>query len=101
MMMVLANFLLVILLAVVTCEPWLARAALDETLSTTFYDISCPRLEDIVYDGVRTALKTDQRAAASLLRLHFHDCFVQVIALDLFGLVYLLAQNLLFVSPVW
>jgi peroxidase len=27
---------------------------------------------------VQNALKTEMRMAASLLRLHFHDCFVNV-----------------------
>ncbi|KAJ6409651.1 hypothetical protein OIU84_009199 [Salix udensis] len=30
----------------------------------------------IVQNGVWAAFKTDTRIAASLLRLHFHDCFV-------------------------
>ncbi|GLT86334.1 hypothetical protein SLE2022_044790 [Rubroshorea leprosula] len=45
-------------------------------LDYKFYDRSCPRLQMIVRYGVWTALKNDTRMAASLLRLHFHDCFV-------------------------
>ncbi|TXG64388.1 hypothetical protein EZV62_011382 [Acer yangbiense] len=41
-----------------------------------FYDRSCPYLQVIVRNGVRAAVKNDNRIAASLLRLHFHDCFV-------------------------
>ncbi|GFS41181.1 peroxidase superfamily protein [Actinidia rufa] len=40
-----------------------------------FYRMSCPNLFMIVKNGVREALKNDNRMAASLLRLHFHDCF--------------------------
>ncbi|XAR72874.1 Peroxidase [Bertholletia excelsa] len=45
-------------------------------LDYNFYDWSCPRLPMIVRFGVWAALKNDPRMAASLLRLHFHDCFV-------------------------
>ncbi|XP_022133422.1 peroxidase 10 isoform X2 [Momordica charantia] len=41
-----------------------------------FYDDSCPNLTRIVRYGVWMALSNDTRMAASLLRLHFHDCFV-------------------------
>ncbi|KAJ9152938.1 hypothetical protein P3X46_026442 [Hevea brasiliensis] len=41
-----------------------------------FYDQSCPRLQMIVKYGVWAAISNETRIAASLLRLHFHDCFV-------------------------
>ncbi|XP_057787429.1 peroxidase 10 [Salvia miltiorrhiza] len=41
-----------------------------------YYDKSCPNLGMIVRWGVWAAFKNDTRIAASLLRLHFHDCFV-------------------------
>ncbi|XP_009146264.1 peroxidase 40 [Brassica rapa] len=40
------------------------------------YRNSCPEAESIVYSWVETAVLQDPRMAASLLRLHFHDCFV-------------------------
>ncbi|CAJ1939393.1 unnamed protein product, partial [Sphenostylis stenocarpa] len=43
-------------------------------LDINFYDRSCPNLPMIVRYGVWSALKDDNRMAASLLRLHFHDC---------------------------
>lgn len=43
-----------------------------------FYDASCPKLLQIVKWGVWSAIRNDTRMAASLLRLHFHDCFVNV-----------------------
>lgn len=52
----------------------------DGPLSYNFYDKSCPNLGMIVRWGVWAALKNDTRMAASLLRLHFHDCFVDVIS---------------------
>ncbi|KAL3603407.1 hypothetical protein D5086_004266 [Populus alba] len=42
-----------------------------------FYQYSCPQANDIVMSVLRKAIAKDSRMAASLLRLHFHDCFVQ------------------------
>lgn len=44
-----------------------------------FYQFSCPQAEDIVMSVLEKAIAKEPRMAASLLRLHFHDCFVQVI----------------------
>ncbi|KAG9440714.1 hypothetical protein H6P81_020879 [Aristolochia fimbriata] len=45
-------------------------------LDMNFYGGSCPNLMKIVRNGVWSAIQNDTRMAASLLRLHFHDCFV-------------------------
>lgn len=45
-------------------------------LSSTFYQSTCPNVTSIVGQVIQQALQTDTRIAASLLRLHFHDCFV-------------------------
>ncbi|KAF8039996.1 hypothetical protein BT93_B2269 [Corymbia citriodora subsp. variegata] len=45
-------------------------------LTTDFYNTSCPGLLSIVRKEVQNAIKAEMRMAASLLRLHFHDCFV-------------------------
>ncbi|KAG6647056.1 peroxidase 72-like [Carya illinoinensis] len=42
-----------------------------------FYDHSCPNAQQIVKSIVAKAVAKEARMAASLLRLHFHDCFVQ------------------------
>ncbi|KAK1280239.1 Peroxidase 72 [Acorus gramineus] len=42
-----------------------------------FYDHSCPRAQEIVKSVVAQAVAKETRMAASLLRLHFHDCFVK------------------------
>ncbi|XP_010252386.1 PREDICTED: peroxidase 72-like [Nelumbo nucifera] len=42
-----------------------------------FYDYSCPKAQEIVKSIVAKAVAREARMAASLLRLHFHDCFVK------------------------
>ncbi|XP_031098092.1 peroxidase 40 [Ipomoea triloba] len=45
-------------------------------LSFGLYQDSCPEAEAIVFAWVERVVSEDPRMAASLLRLHFHDCFV-------------------------
>ncbi|KAL6629392.1 hypothetical protein ACP70R_029157 [Stipagrostis hirtigluma subsp. patula] len=45
-------------------------------LSPTFYDGSCPSLQSIVRSGMVSAVQREPRMGASILRLFFHDCFV-------------------------
>ncbi|KAH6556766.1 hypothetical protein KP509_1Z157100 [Ceratopteris richardii] len=47
-----------------------------QTLSCSFYESSCPTVAAVVENVVRQAVQAEARMAASLLRLHFHDCFV-------------------------
>ncbi|GMY12132.1 peroxidase 72 [Fagus crenata] len=42
-----------------------------------YYDHSCPKAQEIVMSVVAKAVAREARMAASLLRLLFHDCFVQ------------------------
>ncbi|GLJ48823.1 hypothetical protein SUGI_1029630 [Cryptomeria japonica] len=51
--------------------------ALVDGLSWTFYNESCPKLESIVKATLQSLLKDDTTKAPALLRLLFHDCFVQ------------------------
>ncbi|PIA41194.1 hypothetical protein AQUCO_02300176v1 [Aquilegia coerulea] len=46
-------------------------------LSWTFHRTNCPNLETIVRDYLRQVFRDDIGQAAGLLRIHFHDCFVQ------------------------
>ncbi|XP_050215327.1 peroxidase 9 [Mercurialis annua] len=46
-------------------------------LFPAFYEFSCPQANDIVMSVLQEAISREPRMAASLLRLHFHDCFVQ------------------------
>jgi len=52
--------------------------ACQAKLSSTFYHKSCPNAESAIRTAIRTAIARERRMAASLIRLHFHDCFVQV-----------------------
>ncbi|GLJ14640.1 hypothetical protein SUGI_0236840 [Cryptomeria japonica] len=49
----------------------------EGALSTKFYDTKCPRALPIINATIAQALANESRMGASLLRLFFHDCFVQ------------------------
>ncbi|GAY67282.1 hypothetical protein CUMW_255330 [Citrus unshiu] len=49
----------------------------EAQLSPTFYDATCPSALNTIRTGIRNAASRERRMAASLIRLHFHDCFVQ------------------------
>ncbi|KAK4423420.1 Lignin-forming anionic peroxidase [Sesamum alatum] len=46
-------------------------------LSPSFYDTTCPNALTTIRTSIRQAVSRERRMAASLIRLHFHDCFVQ------------------------
>ena len=50
----------------------------SQGLQIGFYDSYCPDAEDIVRSTVEQHYDKDATVAPALLRLHFHDCFVQV-----------------------
>uniref|UniRef100_A0A7N0T1U6 Peroxidase n=1 Tax=Kalanchoe fedtschenkoi TaxID=63787 RepID=A0A7N0T1U6_KALFE len=69
---VMASKLSVCFLALLFTSAHLAFCKLDPN----YYSKTCPQLHHIVATGLKTALKSDPRIAASLLRLHYTDCFV-------------------------
>ncbi|ONK73205.1 uncharacterized protein A4U43_C04F28380 [Asparagus officinalis] len=46
-------------------------------LSMDYYMMRCPFAEMIIKNTVNQALSNDPTLAAGLLRMHFHDCFVE------------------------
>lgn len=63
-------------MAILTLALLLQTATSSAQLSTNFYSSSCPRVFSAVRSTVQSAIKNEARIGASLLRLHFHDCFV-------------------------
>lgn len=46
------------------------------TLSTNYYYSTCPNLISVVRPVIQAAIARETRTAASIVRLFFHDCFV-------------------------
>ncbi|EES09120.2 hypothetical protein SORBI_3005G011200 [Sorghum bicolor] len=55
----------------------MAAGTSSAQLSTSFYSSSCPGVYDSVKSAIQSAIATEQRMGASIVRLFFHDCFVQ------------------------
>ncbi|KAK6935649.1 hem peroxidase [Dillenia turbinata] len=66
------NVMVVVVLIVLLYECTSAQ------LSTNFYSKTCPKLFPTVNSAVQSAVSKERRMGASLLRLHFHDCFVNL-----------------------
>jgi len=62
---------LAIVLAVLGC-------AAAQQLSPNFYNNTCPQLSAIVRSGMAAAVGKEKRMGASILRMFFHDCFVNL-----------------------
>ncbi|KAH6837446.1 Peroxidase superfamily protein [Perilla frutescens var. hirtella] len=62
--------------AAITLATLLSLTSSSAQLSTDFYSTSCPNLFNTVKSVVHSAIQKEARMGASLLRLHFHDCFV-------------------------
>ncbi|KAK4377438.1 hypothetical protein RND71_003734 [Anisodus tanguticus] len=54
----------------------LASMSLSSSLSPYFYNHVCPEALQTIKRVVEDEVKQEKRMGASLLRLHFHDCFV-------------------------
>ncbi|XVF82128.1 hypothetical protein PTKIN_Ptkin16aG0020000 [Pterospermum kingtungense] len=67
-----ACYLLLLLISVVPVAPVEDHVS----LSTNYYKSTCPKALSIVESVVAAAISNEPRMGASLIRLHFHDCFV-------------------------
>ncbi|KAK3156448.1 hypothetical protein QOZ80_2AG0107430 [Eleusine coracana subsp. coracana] len=63
-------------LLLLTAASFLTVPKTATALSTKYYDKTCPSLQSVVRSAMARAVATDPRAGASVLRLFFHDCFV-------------------------
>lgn len=66
------------LIEVITCQFGFGFGA-DGGLNMNYYLMSCPFVEPVVKNIVNRALDNDPTLAAALIRMHFHDCFIQVL----------------------
>lgn len=79
---------LTLFILVVIFGSFLTIPASRAQLTTDYYKRSCPKALNIIKKVVRNAIKREPRIGASLLRLHFHDCFVNVRFNSLFIIYY-------------
>ncbi|KAL0928908.1 hypothetical protein M5K25_000840 [Dendrobium thyrsiflorum] len=54
----------------------LSLSSSSAQLTTNFYASSCPNVFSTIQSVVQSAIASERRMGASLLRLFFHDCFV-------------------------
>ncbi|MED6110293.1 hypothetical protein PIB30_041566 [Stylosanthes scabra] len=69
-------FSIVLCVAILGAFP-LSSDSQASNLDPSFYKDTCPTVHSIVRGVLRNVSKSDPRILASLVRLHFHDCFVQ------------------------
>ncbi|XP_057970950.1 peroxidase 47-like [Malania oleifera] len=65
-----------VVFVVVSCL-WRYGVVRVEGLTMDYYLRTCPFAEFIVKNTVNSALQADPTLAAALIRMHFHDCFIQ------------------------
>ncbi|XP_031373853.1 peroxidase 18-like isoform X3 [Punica granatum] len=63
--------------SVIWCVIWFSLASASAQLAVGFYSLSCPGAEFMVRNTVRSAASSDPSVPGKLLRLLFHDCFVE------------------------
>lgn len=73
----------ILLIVMVLIFHGIGSSSYNGPLVIDYYKERCPLLEKIVQRNVEIAVIREPRMAASLLRLHFHDCFVLVKPLSL------------------
>nr|XP_043610003.1 peroxidase P7-like [Erigeron canadensis] len=71
-----ASTSMIISFAFLVCTLFLMSNTSSAQLTPNFYSKTCPKVSETVRSVVRAAVAKEKRMGASLLRLHFHDCFV-------------------------
>ncbi|KAL4620604.1 hypothetical protein ACB092_06G167400 [Castanea dentata] len=66
----------IILVTLLSILSLLAYSSVNAQLSPNFYATTCPNLQTLVQNAMRQAVTKEARMGASILRLFFHDCFV-------------------------
>lgn len=82
------NFLVILILMFLGLKT-LKGDDIGGSLFLDYYKEKCPLAEETVAREVEIAVLKDPRMAASLLRLHFHDCFVMVRPSSTFSFLFL------------
>ena len=67
----------VVFLALLVLATIFPSSVQSQSTRVGFYSRSCPRAESIVTQTVQKHFKSTPAIAPGLLRMHFHDCFVQ------------------------
>ncbi|CAM0878871.1 unnamed protein product [Alopecurus aequalis] len=67
---------MVVVVVAVLSALLLLHAAEAQTLTVGYYSQRCPKAETIIFQEIQKVYINDKSIAAALLRLHFHDCFV-------------------------
>lgn len=77
--MVAAKFVAIFILMELIMSGFRFRAV--DGFSMDYYIMTCPLADIIVKNTVNRALENDPTLAAALVRMHFHDCFIEVLLL--------------------
>lgn len=83
-----------------------AAGSSSSQLSPNFYNNKCPQLLTAVRSILKSQISKERRMGASLLRLHFHDCFVNVRKLNFQLYIYIYSTlsfslNILWYCQLW
>ncbi|KAF8025021.1 hypothetical protein BT93_F2007 [Corymbia citriodora subsp. variegata] len=74
----LTSFVLIACLVIASSPVHVSSSVpLKKGLSWSFYENSCPKVESVIRKHLKKVFEEDIGQAAGLLRVHFHDCFVQ------------------------
>lgn len=69
---------LLLFLSAFFLRPRISASASATDLRVGYYSESCPSAERLVRAAIRAAMAREPRSGASVMRLQFHDCFVNV-----------------------